>query len=341
MKVSAAEADRVTKNPPKGAVAALLFGPDAGLVRERSDVWLKTAVEDLTDPFRFVDFDEAALNGNPARLADEAAQMSMLGGRRAVRVRGCGNSSAKIFQTFLIDPKGDALIAVEAGDLAKSSALRKVFEEAKNAVAIACYGDSQRDLPEVVRGQLKAEGLAIASDALSDAVSRLGSDRGVTRRELEKLALYAKGQSQVTLDDVRAVMGDEAEARSEEAVDAMGAGDFPRLDLALARLKAADVSPVAVVRQAMGHLQRILLVKARIEEGDSLDEAMRPLRPPVHFSRASSFRTQVQHWHPERLFAALDLLFEAETSCKTTAVPAMAALGQTMIEIAVMAKRSR
>ena len=57
-------------------------------------------------------------------------------------------------------------------------------------------------------------------------MSRLGSDRGVTRREMEKLVLYVHGQKQVSLEDVRAVMGDEAEARSESACDAAGSGDL-------------------------------------------------------------------------------------------------------------------
>jgi DNA polymerase-3 subunit delta len=41
----------------------------------------------------------------------------------------------------------------------------------------------------------------------------LGSDRGVTRSELEKLALYATGDKVVTMAHVEAVMGDESELR--------------------------------------------------------------------------------------------------------------------------------
>jgi DNA polymerase-3 subunit delta len=225
---------------------------------------------------------------------------------------------------------------VEGGDLAKGSALRRVFEEADNAAAIPCYTDSARDLAEVVRDALRAEGLSIAPDALQDAVSRLGSDRGVTRRELEKLALYARGQKQISLEDVRAAMGDEAEARIEEACDAAGSGDLARLDLALERLWTADVSAVAVLRQAMSHFQRLLLVGGA--RGESLDEAMKKLRPPLHFSRTASFKTQVQKWNEARFFDALDLLLEAEALCKTTAVPTEAACGRAMFNVAAMAR---
>jgi DNA polymerase III subunit delta len=333
-----ADAERTAKNPPKTMIAALVFGPDAGLARERTETLLKTVVEDLSDPFRVADLDEATLAADPARLADEAAAMSMLGGRRVVRVRGATNGLAKIFEAFLDDPKGDALVVVEAGDLAKGGALRKLFEEADNAAAFACYPDTARDLPDVVRDSLRAEGLTISGDALADAVSRLGSDRGVTRRELEKLALYCRGQKEVSLADVRAAMGDEAEARVEEACDAAGLGDLKRLDLALERLWASDVSPVQVVRQAMGHFQKLLAVSVDAARGDNVDFALKKLRPPLHFSRVNAFKLQLQKWNEDRLGNALDLLFEAEALCKTTAIPAEAALGRALFNVAAMAR---
>ncbi len=107
---------------------------------------MKSVVDDLGDAFRVSDLDDSALSGDPARLSDEAAAISMLGGRRVVRVRGAGNNLAKLFDAFLADPKGDALVVVEGGDLAKGTGLRKVFEEADNACAIACYPDTARDL---------------------------------------------------------------------------------------------------------------------------------------------------------------------------------------------------
>lgn len=338
MIVKTSDAERYVTRPPSGLVAALVFGPDQGLVRERAERLAKTVAPDLTDPFRVAELDDAILGGDPARLADEAAALSMMGGRRVVRVRGAGNGLAKLFEGFLENPKGDALVVVEAGDLAKSSALRSAFEDADNAAAIACYGDSDRDLAEVVRETLKAEGLTIAADALDAAVAGLGSDRGVTRREIEKLALYAHGGTRVTLEDVRAIVGDESEARVEEVCDAAGEGDIARLDRALERLWITGMSPIAVVRMALGHFQRIALVKAQTAGGESADSAMKRLRPPVHFSRATSFKAQVQRWSEKTLGDALDLLLDTEALCKTTGVPAEAACGRALFTAAAWAR---
>ena len=341
MEVKSHLADRFVAKPPENLVAALVYGPDQGMVRERATTLAKTIVPDLNDPFRVAELDENALESDPARLWDEAQALSMIGGRRVVRVRGAGNALAKEFERFLTAPKGDALIVVEAGDLAKSASLRRVFDDADNAAAIACYPDRERDLGEVVRSTLKSSGLFIEPDALEYAVSHLGSDRGVTRSELEKLALYAMGQSRVTEADVAAVMGDESELRMDETFDAAGEGDFAALDRAVSRLWAAGNSPVGVLRQALTHFQKVLLVKAETEAGQNLEGAIRKLRPPLHFTRQDSFRSQVSRWSIPRLEEALSHLYEAEALAKTTAVPAEAACGRALLSVAALANAAR
>jgi len=342
MIVKSHEADRYAANPPNGLMAALVYGPDAGLVQERTEKLLKSVVPDLTDPFNVADLSETVLLADPARLADEAAAISMMGGRRVVRVRGAGNDLAELFESFLDDPVlnygGAALVVVEAGDLAKSGALRKLFDDHKTAIAVQCYPDSVRDLGDVVRDALRAEGLSITPDALEDAVSRLGNDRGVTRREIEKLLLYMHGQKQVALEDVRAVMGDETEARSESACDAAGSGDLVKLDRELERLWVSDTNPAQVLRSAMGHFQKLLQARESAARGEAIDTVMKRLRPPVHFSRATAFKAQAQRWSSDRLGEALDMLLDAEAMTRTTGVPAEAVTGRTLMNIAAMAK---
>src|SRR5262249_50786268 len=156
------------------------------------------------------------------------------------------------------------------------------------------------------------------------AVARLGSDRGVTRSELEKIALYALGEKTVTEEHVAAVIGDESELRLEEALDAAGEGDYVRLDKRLSQLWAVGTSPVAVLREAVSLLQVLLRLRSGADEGGSVVAAIKRPRPPVHFSREKSLTAQVSRWSIARLEQALDLLYEGEDLVKTTAMPAEA-----------------
>ena len=58
----------------------------------------------------------------------------------------------------------------------------------------------------------------------------------------------------------------------------------------------------------------------------------------MHFSRADSFKAQARNWNGERLADALDMLLEAEALSRTTAMPAHAVTGRTLLSIAAMAK---
>ena len=338
MIVKSQEADRYLDRPPEKVIAVLLYGPDQGLVNERSERLVQTIVPDIRDPFRVSEIDGAGLVEDRGRLGAEAAALSFSGGRRVVRVRSAGNASAAVFEAFLDQPAGDALVVVEAGDLAKSSSLREVFEQAPNAASVACYPDTPDSVARLLERALQEQGIKVSHDAVMEAVPLLGGDRGTIRRQIEKLVLYAKDAGRVEIPDVRAIIGDESDARIEEVCDAAGEGNARMLDQALERLWSAGISPVAVLRLAIGHFQRVSLVAAATAGGESLDGALRRLRPPVHFARAASFRNQLRVWNVDKLGEALDRLLETEGLCKSTAVPAEAVCGQALFQIAALAR---
>jgi DNA polymerase III subunit delta len=336
--VKTAESDRFLDRLPAKVAAILVYGPDQGLVTERAERAMRIVVADLHDPFRVSEIDGIRLVEDKSLLSAEAAALSFSGGRKVVRVRAAGNALAAVFESFLDTPTGDALIVVEGGDLARSSALRQVFEQAPNAAAVACYLDSPDAVAEILESTLREHGIRISPDAVVEAVPLLGSDRGTTRRQIEKLLLYADGTAPLEVWDIRAVIGDQSEARIEEVCDAAGEGKPAHLDRALERLWAAGVSPVTVLRLGIGHFQRLGVLTAAMAGGESAEAALRRLKPPVHFARTASFRNQLRNWDAAKLGEALDMLLETETLCKSTAVPAEAVCGHALFNIAAMAR---
>ena len=219
--------------------AVLLYGPDEGLVRERAEAVARSVCPDLKDPFRVADLTAAVLAADPARLADEAAQLSLTGGRRVVRVRGAGDALAKLFAGFLESTPGEALVVVEAGELPSRSALRRAFEAARSAVAIGCYPDTPRELAAVIRETLAAHRVSASRDAGQFLVEHLGGDRLLTRSELEKLALYAGEGGRVELEDARLSVSDTAALELDDAVMAAAEGDAVRVERVLGRVLQA------------------------------------------------------------------------------------------------------
>src|SRR3569833_3535209 len=86
------EPDSFLARPDAGRPIILLYGPDAGLVRERADALIASAVDDTNDPFTLVKLAGDELSAEPSRLVDEAMTVPLIGGRRAIRVRAGSRS---------------------------------------------------------------------------------------------------------------------------------------------------------------------------------------------------------------------------------------------------------
>ena len=70
--LKAAEIDRFLARPDSARPIVLLFGPDAGLVRERAEGMIRLSVDDPHDPFSLVRIEGEDLSGDPSRLVEEA-----------------------------------------------------------------------------------------------------------------------------------------------------------------------------------------------------------------------------------------------------------------------------
>lgn len=341
MKITGAKLTAFLKAPDPGAQCVLLYGPDRGLVRERADILARKVVDDLSDPFRVVELTAAPLRSDPARLADEAAAISFTGGRRVVRIRDAADALTKLLKAFIEHPAGDALVLLEAGELGPRSSLRRLFEQADMAAAIACYGDDARSLSGVIRETLQRHGLTASPEALAYLNESLGADRVLTRNELEKLALFKGQPGTITIEDARACVGDTMTASMDDVAYATANGDAVGLERSLARAFAEGLQAVSLIRANMRHFQRLHLVRASVEDGRRVEQAMGALRPPVIFRLAGSFKAQVGKWDRGRLSRALTVLTEAELSCKTTGLPAEAICGRAFLEIARLGRASR
>jgi len=329
------------QRPDPAIRAILLYGPDEGLVRERAEAAARSVCPDLKDPFRVADLAAAVLAADPARLADEAAQLSLTGGRRVVRVRNAGDALAKLFAGFLENTPGEASVVVEAGELPSRSALRRAFEAARSAVAIGCYPDTPRELAVVIRETLAAHRVTASRDAGQFLVEHLGGDRLLTRSELEKLALYAGEGGRVELQDARLSISDTAALELDDAIMAAAEGDAARAERVLGRVFQQGESPVSVIRALLRHLQRLHMFAARLAVGSSADEVRAARDRPIFFKQEDSFRRQFGLWTEARLRPQFDCIIKAELNMKTTGFPAETICREAMLTVAQAARERR
>jgi DNA polymerase-3 subunit delta len=331
--------DAFLARPDAGRPIILLYGPDAGLVRERADALLASAVDDPNDPFSLVRLDGDELAAEPSRLVDEAMTVPLFGGRRAIRVRAGSRSFAGGVDALADSAVQDCRIVIEAGDLRPESPLRKACERAKTAVAIACYPDGERDLARLIDDELRLSNLRIASDARATLMALLGGDRQASRNELRKLALYAHGNGEVTLEDVMDVVADASELKIDPIVDGAFAGRPDLVETEFAKAMVAGTYPGMIISAAQRQAAWLHKSALAVAEGTPVSTLLEGGFPRLHFSRKANVEIALRHFNAARLVSTIEQLATAALEMRKQAPLAAVIAQRTLLSIAVNAKR--
>jgi len=336
--VKAADVDAFVARPDPARPVVLIFGPDAGLVGERVSALLKASVDDINDPFALARLEGEEVAAEPARLTEEAQTMPLFGGRRAVWLKAGSRNIAPAVETLLGAPLADCRVVIEAGDLRRNAPLRVLCERARNAAALPCYADSERDRARLIDEEMRAAGLALAPEARALLIPLLGGDRAASRSELRKLALYAQGRGQVGVDDVAAVVSDASALALEDIVDAAFAGRPAEVEAQLGKARTAGVAAGSLLFNAQRQLAQLHKWRLAIEEGSpfSLDA----VQPPLHFRRKTPVEAALRTWSVARLTAAMAELADAvlESRCRPALADVVAE--RALLAIATQGRRS-
>ncbi len=308
-------------------------------MRERADALMKSAVDDPSDPFSYVRMDGDELAAEPSRLVEEAMTIPMFGGRRAIRVRAGGKNFASGVDTLADSPLKDCRIVIEAGELRPELPLRKACERARTAVAIACYPDGERDLARLIDDEFKTANLRIAPDARASLMALLGGDRQASRNELRKLTLYAHGQSEVTLDDVMAVVADASELKLDPIVDGAFAGQAALVETEFAKAMIAGTYPGMIVSAAQRQAALLHKASLAVAEGTPASTAVESGFPRLHFSRKANVEAALRNFTAARLLVIIEQLAAAALDTRKQSALAAVIAQRALLSIAVNARR--
>lgn len=323
MKIAGASVRRFLDKPDKQVRAVLLHGPNESLVHEAAQRLARWAVGGSDDPYAVTKLGEDEIKRDGARLADAMAAQSLLGGPTIVWARVSGKAAdAAILDALGGVERGEpgAFLIVEAGDVGGSAELVKKFSAARNAAAIAFYEETEAERAQHAKAVAKDLGLDFESDAEEAFLAALPPDRGLARREIEKLALYAHELGRkVSSSDIAALMAGEAESALDAASLAAAEGRPWDAAEALARIDA--FSGVSALRALLRRMHQLRDARAMMDGGASAADAVAKLRPPVFWKERDLVIAQARLWSAKKLNAAFEILWAAELRAKTAGAP--------------------
>lgn len=322
MKLPNSRIEIFSKKPDNGIKAVLVYGPDSGLVAERSKEMLHAVVDDLSDPFRTIQFYFDDIKSDAARLSDEINAMSLLGGRRFIRIVDAGTSLPEELGEAITSSKSDTLVVFEAGELTPTSSLRKFFEKEDSVVALPCYKDDMAAVRRVIEMRLRQENFSWDTDSINYLIRSFAGDRLVILSEIEKLITYMGSDRKISLKNVKDCIGDNVESSLDELCMAVASRDLGQIEKNLQRILTEGMGAIAPIRAILRYFFRIQQVRGAMAGGANEQQAIATLRPPIFFKQMDIFRSHLQIWNTNAVDNMILALLKLEAECKQTGSPA-------------------
>ena len=338
MKVAQRQIASFLAKPPDKICAILFHGSDSGLRSVRSQQLAALYSDDLDDVFSVTRISGACLGSETSKISDAAAEIPMFG-TRLVLVKASGTELLDACKLLLAQPVSNAMVIVDASDTSTKHAVVKLFEKSDIAAAIGCYPENDGDIRQLAQSIFRQDNVSIDRDGLALIASRLGSDHAATRTELEKLALMAGPGGTLTLDMISQALGDSAVLAIEDVANAVANGHVPALLNALRKAWLEDANCVMVVRGCQTYFNQLGALGYAFSAGQSAQDAVRSLRPPVHFKLQDALIRHLKNWQPQRCMDMVNRLQDIEIKIKSKTIDDRTLTSQSLLGLCLRARR--
>jgi DNA polymerase III subunit delta len=278
----------------------LVFGQDESAA---ADIAARAA-KSLGDDVERIDLSSDQIRKDPALLADEAASLSLFGGKRYIRLTMQRDEALPAFENLLsADQAGNPVIAV-AGDLKKTSKLRKLAEGSKLAMTHICYMPDEGDAAAAISAMAQQQGLRL-DRALALRIARYtGQDRRLAAMEIEKLALYHDASpdnpATVEVTAFEALSAETGEENVQALVNQVMSGKLKPLGAELANNRQMGVDAIRIIRAMQRRVTMLAALRSKVDAGTSPGALVRAT-PSIFFKEKDEVAGQLGRWPSSRL----------------------------------------
>lgn len=328
---------RLIERPDPAIRFYLFFGQDDSQSRMYANRLLKgLGAEKFT-------ISAAALKSDPALLADEAAAIGLFGGKRLLWIEPAGEDILSAVEALLQAAAPESPVVAIAGDLKKSSSLRKLAESNTAALAQISYLPEGKDIERIIDDLARSEGLSLQPGMASRIVALCGNDRAVLAQEISKLATYLDASpasprqlDSRALEEVGAGLSDSG---FNTFADLALAGDVQGLADEFESAAFADGDVVPLVRSVQRRVLMVAPIRARVDAGETADAVMASMGKTLFWKDKAAVGRIVAGWDSAGLARVAARLGSLERALMLGDAPRAEAIAEELTAIARAARR--
>jgi DNA polymerase III subunit delta len=314
----------------------LLYGNDAPAVSAA----LRQVVVAFSGGEEALRLDAPMLRSDAGLLDDAFRSMSLLGDRRLIVVDGVGEPQLGLVQSVLAAASLGNFVALIADSLKRDSKLKAAVDAAPLFSSVSFYEETGGALVQRAESILRQHGMTFESGAAERFVDLCGGDRMVVMAEAEKLSLYCWPHKTISIQDVEATCGDQAEFEADALIQTMLDGDIDTADRIYTSMRdSGDAKSVLIMVQM--HLARLEQVSAAVAKGVDMSSACRSARPPFFDKQQAAAGRHIRIFSGDELGRVQVSVQQAILQSRQLSELGDAVTGRCVLSVARLARQLR
>ncbi len=310
----------------------LIYGPNEGLVREHTNK-IKTAYLS-TDEYEVISLSGNDLASDNDVLYNAANTVSMFYAKKLIIINSLKDKNIHQIETLINNPPIKIILLIQSENLNKTSKLRKLFETNESCFVLACYEDDVRSAMKMLDHFMTQNKINLSKEVKNYIIQKLSNDRMVTINELEKLKIYYESYKNIDLNIAKDLLNDSSSNDLNKMNQTVMFGNASKSSLIVNKLLTEGTSPISLIRSLTNYIMRIQNTKIEMKKGNTFDNAIKILRPPVFWKDKDSFQRHCAIWPMLSIERCLSSLFETEITCKLNSKSAKVNCEKTILYIA-------
>lgn len=314
MRIAVKDIENFLTNIPKSIKAILLYGPNNGLIKIRTNFLINT--REL-----IADYNYDLIKNNPYILLDKFNSISIFNNNsnreKIILIESNSTSINEAVTNFIKESNYSGLLIFYTNELGTDSSLRRFFENNNNVAAIACYQDDNLAISKIIFNFFRERKVNISSNIATNLINYLPfGDRMLILNELEKIYLFLAEKDNFSLEDLEHYLELQGEVSFDKLCFQISLKQIQNIDLHIDKLQNEGHNLVAIIRILIRHFYRLHQVKQIISQGKTEQQALETLTPPIFFKQQNYFSRSLGLWSIEELQNLLSKLTKAELLAK-------------------------
>jgi DNA polymerase-3 subunit delta len=304
-------------------IGCLLYGPNILLNNFRFDIIAKSIVANLQNQFLVTYLENNQIKEDKGIICDEFLSIPMFAGRKLIIIRNPEKDTTEALKIITEIPdyanKSNNFILLVAGDLDKDSVLRKFIETSQYFVALPAYEEKEQDIHNFTSLELKKQQIKYDVAVVKAIIANVGKNRQLISEEINKIAIYLNGNSDLDLFTVQKVLGESQKSSGENLIQTFIA-DFANKKYqncfeSIAKLNENNIELIVLVRGLANYFTKLYFGKISLQLYKK-DLQQIALEEKIFYPQQEQFFTQLQRFSHKFISKMLQKIEDLELDLK-------------------------